>query len=681
MVDIADNSQPEFLLAEATAAREAGNGFFKAAEYAKANERYGAAIALLGRLEGVADDATATAVREAAVKARLNSAACLLKLQGYSAAIAAVNWVIKVEPENAKAHFRLGQALSVMGDLPAAQESLTASIKLNPSLREPREALEALRARIKANPRLEQALQDMSLVEERALRALNTADIKRARAGLELLLKDARANAEAHWEARALLGLALLCQDEGETSGAQDYLDAARRKLTVSDDRRAELYCLQTQALILMDGGQLEKAVEMLEGGRALADEMSERGLAARFGANLATVHSLRGDGAKALPLAEAALAAAKERHDRHFEAVAAIARAHALRLLGRYEECGVQLTTAIAYAESLGYSHVLSAGLRHLAHLQLATGERATIVKALESLRRAHAIAKSNGLLRAACDDACNYYAASLRHGMGPRTLEVYEREEALKGLEKAKDQAASLGYTRAHVELLLALGLGHLRGPHGGWQEDEAELDSAEAHLEKALELVEACSATHAQALGHRCLCHMLRASAARASRAADAPPHSESSKALRCAAEAVAVLEGRAEAKGDGGGADAAALTNLAIAMILAKRPTADSAVDAAAAAAAARTHLEAARRVATDAAERRKASAALVGALETLGDTEGAIAQVLELVETADAAMVPSARLRVDEGHRLREQGELRQALASYKVAFRLASAAA
>ncbi len=242
------------LIAEATSAREAGNGFFKSSEYAKANERYGVALELLERADNEAaddDDDAATAIKDAAVKCRLNSAACLLKLQGYTAASAQASAVIRLDPENAKAHFRLGQALAAIGDLPNAQQSLTDAIKLNPSLREPRDALEALRARIKANPRLEQALQDLSLVEERALRALNTADVKRARGGLELMLKDARANHEAHWEARALLGLALLCQDEGEPSAAQEYMDAARRKLTAEDDRRAELYCLQTQVLLL----------------------------------------------------------------------------------------------------------------------------------------------------------------------------------------------------------------------------------------------------------------------------------------------------------------------------------------------------------------------------------------------------------------------------------------------
>jgi TPR repeat protein len=154
----------------------------------------------------------------------------------------------------------------------------------------------------------------------------------------------------------------------------------------------------------------------------------------------------------------------------------------------------------------------VLSAGLRTLAHLQLTTREPTNVPKAIASLRRAHGIAKSNGCLRAACDDACNLYSTCLKYGGG------VPREEALTGLRKAKDQAASLGYARCHVELLLALGLGHMRTETRTWQVDETELELAETYLEKAIELVEPSSAMHVQALGHRCLCHLLRATAAR-------------------------------------------------------------------------------------------------------------------------------------------------------------------
>ena len=52
-----------------------------------------------------------------------------------------------------------------------------------------------------------------------------------------------------------MLGLALLCQDQGEAEAAQDYLDASHRKLEGSDDKRAELFSLQTTAVILIDNG------------------------------------------------------------------------------------------------------------------------------------------------------------------------------------------------------------------------------------------------------------------------------------------------------------------------------------------------------------------------------------------------------------------------------------------
>ncbi len=58
----------------------------------------------------------------------------------------------------------------------------------------------------------------------------------------------------------------------------------------------------------------------MLTGGRLLALEMAEKGLACRFGVNLAIAHNLRGDGATALPFADGALAAAAERRDTHFQ-------------------------------------------------------------------------------------------------------------------------------------------------------------------------------------------------------------------------------------------------------------------------------------------------------------------------------------------------------------------------
>ena len=331
--------------------------------------------------------------------------------------------------------------------------------------------------------------------------------------------------------------------------------------------------------------------------------------------------------------------------------------------------------------APLIRYSHVLSAGLRTLAHLQLATREPTNVPKAIASLRRAHGIAKSNGCLRAACDDACNLYSTCLKYGGG------VPREEALTGLRKAKDQAASLGYAHCHVELLLALGLGHLRTETRTWQADETELDLAETYLDKAIELVEPSSAMHVQALGHRCLCHLLRATAARFASVAEGrelPPHSETVSALRCASEALQILGSMSVPNSDGTrGPDATTLINMAIATLLAQRAAPDAPVDALAAATAARALLVAAQRCATEPEQRQKACVTMVGALEMSGDREGAISLVLELVAAAGAAGAPcrAAQLRLQEGYQHKEAGELHAALGSFKEALRLESAAA
>lgn len=480
--------------AQAEQFREQGNGAFKAGEFSEANGLYDSALALLSEL----DLATASdAEKEAIVKCRLNKAACLLKLQGYGAAGTQAREVLAIDPSNAKAHFRLGQVAEKIGDFSAATKALTEAIKLAPSLREPRELLESIKSRLKACPRLEQALQDMALVEERALRALNYADVKRARKQMELLLKDARANKETHWEARALLGLALVCQDEGECEGAQDYIDAARRRLEAADDRRAELYCLQTDALVCIDRGEHGVALPMLEGGKRLAEEMGEGGLAARFASNLALVHTQVGAGggpvapaslARSIAMGEEAVGLARSRGDSHFEAVARTNLAQAYRLSRRYEECAKTLKDALVIGETLGYAHLLAAALRQFALLCLEKGRSPSRVGlAIEKLERARKIASANGLRRAACDDAYNKWAACLRYSFGTRA-------EAIGGLEGALAECKELGYGACRVRVLSALGLAFLRHPNGGigsWTTSRSDVENAEEHLDAALKL----------------------------------------------------------------------------------------------------------------------------------------------------------------------------------------------
>lgn len=99
----------------------------------------------------------------------------------------------------------------------------------------------------------------------------------------------------------------------------------------------------------------------------ALAAEMGEKGLAARFVANLALCHVQAGELARAIQYGSQAVASARERSDLHFEAVASTVLAQALRLSRRFEAAAEQLKVALGYAEGLGYSHVLCSALRQV--------------------------------------------------------------------------------------------------------------------------------------------------------------------------------------------------------------------------------------------------------------------------------------------------------------------------
>ena len=652
-------------LASAEACRERGNTHFKAGEYVQANESYDAALELLTAIDN--EDA-----RASAIKCRLNKSACLIKLQGYAAAAYQCRAVIEAEPTNAKAHFRFGQAAAKLGDYETAQRELTESIKQNPSLKEPRELLDQIKERLRANPRLVQALADMSLVEERGLRALNYADIKPARQQLELLLKDARSNKESHWEARALLGLALLCEDEGECEAAQDYIDAARRVLTAADDRRAELYCLQTHAIVYLDQGHVNQAMPMLEGGLLLAQEMGEKGLAARFVGNLALAHTLRGDHARAIEYGMQAVAAAKERKDCHFEAVASALLAQSLRKTGKFEMAAAELKSALNHAEGLGYSHVICTALRQFALLQLESSTAAErIPAAIKELERCHKISHKNGLRRAACDDAYNMFSARLKYRVGARA-------DSLDGLSKALAEAKTLQYTRCRVDILIGLALGYMRHPdgRGGWSTELADLDAAHGHLEDALKLVETGGEAHAQVLTQQSLAHLLRASADTA--VLPAEDGAEAVRALSCAEQALCIRTGAstseaaiAEAK------EAAGLVNVAVAMLTAKRTNwVQPAPDAPAAATAAKKALERALAMSEgDHETRGHALLALASAREALDETDAAAGHLRELLDMMAAGdrLSPEAQGHAARGDVCRAAKDLAGALAAYKEA--------
>ena len=675
-------------MGEAESARERGNALFKAGNFPEASAEYDVALGLLKAIEG--EEAMATTI-----KCRLNKAACMLKVQGYAAAGAECHSVLELEPFNAKAYFRMGQAAEKMGDFASAQKALTESIKLVPSLKEPRKLLDEIKAKLKGNPRLEQAIQDMTLVEERALRALNWADTKRARQQLESLLKDARREKEHHWEVRALLGLALLCEDEGEVEGAQDYLDAARRCISAHNDRRAELYCLLTHALIFMDQEHLQHAKPMLEGGLMLANEMGEKGLAARFVGDLAVVHNARGDYGRGFEYATQALGSSRERADSHFEAVASIALATSMRHMRRFEEAHATLVAALILAEALAYSHVLAAGLRQLAFLKFEwdSAGKDRFPSGIKLLERAHKIAEKNGVRRAAVDDAYNLYSARLRFRFGSRVA-------ALEGLAKTLAATKELQYKRTRVDVLIAIALSHMRDPTGGvaWSSDPADLHEAETHLDAALTLVEPKSTTHEQVLTQRTLLHLLRAGSGTASAPGpDAPSAlgwptggdgagedaSEALKALCCAEQIVCIKSGiPSVAEAVGKASEPADLINLAIAIMAAKRSVSSQLVeDAVGAASAAKAALERALSLCGgDHETRGRALLARASTHGALGETASAAAdlgQVLQTISVGGMLMSEKAAELKAKGDACVEK-DPSGAVAAYKEAIAAAS---
>ena len=589
-------------------AREQGNGLFKRQDYANASQKYVEALELLAKVEP-ADAAR----RESEHKCRLNRAACLMKLQGYVAARRECEAVLSDDADNAKAHWRLGQALEALGELTEAQKGFTASIKLNPQLREPRDALDALKARQKANPQLENMLQDLRTVEERALRALHIADLPRARQQMELLLKDARAHKEPHWEARALLALAQLCAAQAETEAAGDYVRSAGRVVGEAADRRG-LACLQlTEGALAIDGGRAAEAISKLSEGLLLSQELGDAQLTSRFLAQLGVAHGAQLALPTAIELGMQALAQAREQGDKYSEAVAAANLGVAFRATGSTKLAVEHLALGLGIGEQLGYSSVISVCLGHFALLKLERSRKADrIDEAFKMLRRALAISEANGLLRHAVDDATNLHVAALRWRHGTRT-------DAITGLEKALASAKEVGYGAARARLSVALGTAMLRADEGGWS--DAALPRAYEHLSAALHMADAASNAQLQAevYGGLSLYHLLVGAARR----------DEPLAAIEQRAAAVhAARQARQHGAQSRGGADSALeLTNLAVALLVAKAAGAGSDDDEAEAKALLESAIELGARH-EDVPHGVRAHAALSALHEGRGDLEAA-----------------------------------------------------
>jgi len=481
----------------ATARREAGNAHFKAGRYAEAETCYAETLELLAALGSstTADEAAALAEDES--KCRLNRCACLLRLQGYAAARAEAEAVIALSGgSSAKAHFRLGQALDRLQEPRFATAALTQAIRLDPKAREPRQELEAARARLKAHPRLELLLDDLRLVEERAVRALLQADVPRARQQMELLLKDARAQAAslgadaAHWECRALLGLAFVCAEESESEAAQDYTAACRRVLgragadspagaaAGGGDLRAECFHAHVAAQLCLDTGTPAEALPFVRAGLEMALSMRDEAMQLRLLGAKSVAHSALGQWGDAEAAARAGLELARETGDKYGEAVCQLALGKSLRAQRKVGAAAEALRAGFEASYTLGGSHALAAAHSAYAVLQLEFGQPTAerVASAMEKLSKARDITKGNGLARAACDDAHNLYVAAMRTKSKPL-------RECVAGLRGALHEAGELGYSAGRVRLSGALALALLGGSEPGAPVKTYEVPAADA------------------------------------------------------------------------------------------------------------------------------------------------------------------------------------------------------
>lgn len=145
---------PAEQIADAEAAKEAGNGLLKAGNHAGALEKYGEGIALLEPLLEKKDIEEELLQRRTAAYTALrgNSAAACLKLSDWMGTIEHADKVLDIDKDNAKALYRRGSA-SIQIDTEGRQEQARADFarvaQLDPSNREAREQLAKAKERLR----------------------------------------------------------------------------------------------------------------------------------------------------------------------------------------------------------------------------------------------------------------------------------------------------------------------------------------------------------------------------------------------------------------------------------------------------------------------------------------------------------------------------------------------------
>jgi tetratricopeptide (TPR) repeat protein len=111
---------------KAVALKEQGSTKFKAGNHKAALTRYRRATRVLK------EDGAETEAKPVLVALWNNMALCQIRLNRAADAIESAEEVLKLEPENAKAHFRLGDAYAAQKEYALAKPMLTKAAELEP---------------------------------------------------------------------------------------------------------------------------------------------------------------------------------------------------------------------------------------------------------------------------------------------------------------------------------------------------------------------------------------------------------------------------------------------------------------------------------------------------------------------------------------------------------------------
>lgn len=130
-------------LDEATKYKAKGTDEFKAGRFDEAQMWYHDGADLLDDEDFEAPEGRAEEAKTLLTSCQLNEAQMFIKQQEWQSAAEVCSSVLKREPENVKALFRRGTALSKDSDFSAAKADLVAASKLDPKSKEVRDALTA----------------------------------------------------------------------------------------------------------------------------------------------------------------------------------------------------------------------------------------------------------------------------------------------------------------------------------------------------------------------------------------------------------------------------------------------------------------------------------------------------------------------------------------------------------